>query len=64
MTEDEIAAVLMRLGSPPEKAKVMAAQLARRAAQLAGQKGSTYDEALAHLLRLTAQAGGFPQEDL
>jgi hypothetical protein len=62
VTEEEIAAVLTHLGSPADKARTMAAQLAKRAAQLAEQKGRPYDEALRHLLQITAQSGGFSQE--
>jgi hypothetical protein len=51
----ELAKVLIALGSPPEKSFDMAAQLDKRAKQLAGQKGRTYEEALQHLLTLMRQ---------
>lgn len=62
VSEEQIAGVLTRLGSPADKAKTMAAQLAKRAAQLAEQKNRPYEEALAHLLKITVQAGGFAEE--
>ena len=37
--------LLIALGCPPEKAAEMAAQLDKRARQLAGQKGRSYEEA-------------------
>lgn len=51
----ELAEVLTALGCPQEKAREMAAQLDKRARQLAEQKTRTYDEALAHLLELMRQ---------
>ena len=55
MTVEELAAVLGGLGCPPEKAAEMAAQLDKRARQLAEQKGRSYEDALAHLLELMRQ---------
>ena len=46
MEISELAKVLVALGCPAEKSAEMAAQLDKRARQLAGQKGRTYDEAL------------------
>jgi hypothetical protein len=51
----ELASVLEALGCPAEKALEMAGQLDKRARQLAGQKGKTYEEAIAHLLDLMKQ---------
>jgi uncharacterized Zn finger protein len=51
----ELATVLVALGCPPEKSAEMAAQLDKRARQLAEEKKRTYDEALEHLLKLMAQ---------
>ena len=51
----ELAKVLASLGCPPEKSAEMAAQLDKRARQLAEQKGRSYDEALQHLLNLMKQ---------
>ena len=51
----QIAQALAALGCPAEKSSEMAAQLDKRARQLAGQKGRTYDEALLHLIGLMRQ---------
>ena len=51
----ELAKALTALGCPSEKSLEMAAQLDKRAKQLAEQKGRTYDEALTHLLTLMKQ---------
>jgi hypothetical protein len=48
----QLAAALTALGCPPHKSTEMAAQLDKRARQLAGQKGKSYEEAMAHLLAL------------
>ncbi len=45
----------MRLGCPAEKSAEMAAQLDKRARQLADQKARNYEDALAHLLNLMKQ---------
>ena len=55
MELSELASVLVALGCPLEKSAEMAAQLDKRARQLAGQKGRSFDEALAHLLGLMRQ---------
>ena len=55
MTVPELAALLVGLGCPAEKSGDMAAQLDKRARQLAEQKHKTYDEALTHLLKLMEQ---------
>ena len=55
MTHQELSEVLVRIGCPPEKSLEMAAQLDKRAHQLAAEKGRTYEDALAHLLRLMGQ---------
>jgi hypothetical protein len=51
----ELATVLVALGCPNEKSAEMAAQLDKRAKQLAAEKNRGYDEALEHLLKLMAQ---------
>jgi hypothetical protein len=51
----QLAKVLVGSGCPSEKAAEMAAQLDKRARQLAEQKGRTYEEAMEHLLKLMAQ---------
>jgi hypothetical protein len=48
----ELAQVLTALGCPAEKSAEMAAQLDKRARQLAEQKSRSYEEALQHLLTL------------
>ena len=55
MDLSELATVLVALGCPQEKSAEMAAQLDKRAKQLAAEKNRTYDEALEHLLKLMAQ---------
>jgi len=55
MELNELAAVLVGLGCPEGKAAEMAAQLDKRARQLAEQKGRRYEEALTHLLELMRQ---------
>jgi hypothetical protein len=54
-TISEIAAMLVALGCPAEKSSEMAAQLDKRAHQLAKDKNKTYGEALAHLMNLMQQ---------
>ncbi|HEX4263393.1 MAG TPA: hypothetical protein VH597_03555 [Verrucomicrobiae bacterium] len=55
MEISELATVLIALGCPREKSADMAAQLDKRARQLAAEKNRSYDEALEHLLKLMAQ---------
>ncbi len=55
METSELAQTLVALGCPAEKSAEMAAQLDKRARQLAGQKGRSYEEALSHLLALMKQ---------
>ena len=64
MQISELAKILVALGCPADKSAGMAAQLDKRARQLAGQKGRSYEEALQHLLNLMKQgwaAGGGSQ---
>jgi hypothetical protein len=51
----QLARVLVALGCPAEKSAEMAAQLDKRARQLAAEKGRSYEEALTHLLTLMKQ---------
>lgn len=51
----QLAQVLVALGCPAEKSTEMAAQLDKRAHQLATEKGRPYDEALKHLVGLMRQ---------
>jgi hypothetical protein len=55
MNPAELAQVLVALGCPADKSTEMAAQLDKRAQQLAAEKGRTYEEALTHLLTLMRQ---------
>jgi len=55
MTETELAQLLVALGCPAAKAPEMAAQLDKRARQLAAEKGKSHAEALTHLLTLMKQ---------
>ena len=55
MEISQLAQVLVALGCPAEKSAAMAAQLDKRARQLAEQKGRSYDDALRHLLNLMKQ---------
>ena len=55
MEISELAKLLTTLGCPSEKSAEMAAQLDKRARQLAAQKGRSYEEALQHLLTLMKQ---------
>ena len=55
MELDELAELLVQLGCPREKSAEMAAQLVKRARQLAEAKNRTYQEALEHLLGLMRQ---------
>jgi len=51
----ELARVLEALGCPAEKSAAMAAQLEKRATQLAAEKGCSHDAARQHLLTLMRQ---------
>jgi len=51
----QLAQLLTALGCPADKSPEMAAQLDKRARQLAAAKGRTYEEALTHLLNLMKQ---------
>jgi hypothetical protein len=55
MSQVELASALVALGCPLEKSVEMAAQLDKRAHQLAAEKGRGYEDALAHLLGLMQQ---------
>lgn len=63
MDIEQLAMAMTALGCPADKAREMAAQLDKRARQLATERGQTYEEAMAHLLNLmkqgwAAQQGG------
>jgi len=61
---DQLAQALVALGCPAERAAEMAAQLDKRARQLAEQKGRSYDEALKHLLTLMRQGWAAKEKGL
>lgn len=48
----QLEQVLTALGCPAEKVAEMAAQLDKRARQLAEERNGSYEQALAHLLEL------------
>ena len=50
--EEQLRGLCERLGSSPAQAVTMAAQLQKRAAQLAVKRGVTREAALAHLLKV------------
>jgi hypothetical protein len=58
----QLAQVLAALGCPADKSAAMAAQLDKRARQLAAEKGRTYEEALKHLLTLMKQGWAAPKK--
>jgi hypothetical protein len=55
VNQTHLATLLVSLGCPAEKSAEMAAQLDKRAQQLAAEKGRNHEEALAHLLNLMKQ---------
>ena len=55
METSQLAQILVALGCPAEKSTEMAAQLDKRAKQLAAEKNRSYQEALKHLLMLMKQ---------
>lgn len=64
MVPEELARVLAALGCPPEKTEEMAAQLDKRARQLAEQKNRSYEDALAHLLELMRQGWAAKEKEM
>jgi hypothetical protein len=55
MDLNELANSLVAMGCPPGKSAEMAAQLDKRARQLADQKSRSYEDAMAHLIGLMQQ---------
>ena len=55
MDLDQLAAALAAIGCPPEKSGEMAAQLDKRAKQMAESQEKSYEEAMTHLLGLMKQ---------
>ena len=64
MDRRELASVLVALGCPQEKSAEMAAQLDKRARQLAEAKHRSYEDALTHLLRLMRQGWAAKEKGL
>ena len=52
MDLNQLAAALVSLGCPEDSSREMAAQLDKRARQLAAKKSRTYEQAMTHLLTL------------
>ncbi len=61
---EQLAQLCARLGAPPAQAAAMAAQLLKRADQLAIERGRPREEMLGHLLRLVVKgsAGEVPAD--
>jgi hypothetical protein len=59
-----LAELCVRLGATGDQARAMAAQLLKRADQLAAERGQTREAALDYLLRLVVQgrSGEVPKE--
>ncbi len=59
MTElEQLTRLCERLGAPPAQAATMAAQLAKRATQLAAERGVTREVAMTRLLELVTKGRG------
>lgn len=61
--EEQLTQLCIRLGATPEQARVMAAQLLKRAGQLAAERGTTPAAELEKLLELLVKgrAGEVPK---
>ncbi len=64
MDLDPLAGLLVALGCPREKSVDMAAQLDKRARQLAARKNRTYEEALQHLVELMSRGWAAKEKGL
>ena len=64
MDLSQLATVLTAMGCPAEKSTDMAAQLDKRARQLAEQKGKPYEQAMAHLLTLMSEGWAAKAKEL
>ena len=60
----ERASLLVSMGCPQDKSDERAAQLAKRARQLSERTGRTYEEAMAHLLKLMKQGWAAKEKGL
>lgn len=62
---DQVAGLFTQMGASPDSARVMAAQLLKRAGQIASEQGITTVEALDPLLREAIRGRqGLPPSDL
>lgn len=52
---EQLVALCAKMGAAPAQAQVMATQLAKRADQLAAERGITRIEAMSHLLQLVVK---------
>lgn len=52
---EQLAELCVRLGSPPAQAEAMAAQLLKRADQLAAERGIARTEAMQYLIELVVR---------
>jgi len=61
---EQLSVLCQRLGASPEQATVMAAQLLKRAEQLAAQRGTAREAELQKLLQLvtSGRAGEVPKD--
>lgn len=64
MELEQLAQALVALGCPSAQSAAMAAQLDKRARQLAVAKGRTYEAALTHLLGLMRQGWAAKENSL
>jgi pyrroline-5-carboxylate reductase len=60
----QLAQVLVALGCPAEKSAEMAAQLDKRACQLAAEKNQPHEEALKYLITLMRQGWSAKEKGL
>lgn len=60
----QLASLLVSMGCPQDKSDEMAAQLEKRARQLSDRTGRTYEEAMAHLLKLMKQGWAAKEKGL
>lgn len=60
----QLTALLVAMGCPADKSAEMAAQLDKRAEQLAALKNKTYPEAMSHLLGMMKQGWAAKEKGL
>lgn len=64
MNSGELPNLLAAMGCPAEKSMELAAQLEKRARQLCAQKGTTYEQAMTHLINLMKQGWAAKEKGL